>query len=111
MSNQEAWKKWYSNPANRKKHLKAVRKCDKLRIARNKKWIEDYKLERGCKVCGFKEHPSALDFHHRNPAQKSFEIGSFNRKGWSLKRIQEEIAKCDILCANHHRMKHHGAMV
>ena|SRR5208337_3207565 len=111
MYDKNAWTKWYSNPENRAKHRKAVHRCDKIRVIRNKKWLDQYKLERGCKVCGFKEHPSALDFHHRDPAQKSFEIGSLHRKGWSLKRIQEEVNKCDILCANHHRMKHYGAMV
>ena len=106
-----SWKEYYSDPVRKARHLVAVRKNDKKRAAAIKKWIREYKLEHGCKVCGFKEHPAALDFDHRDPKQKEFTIADFTRKGWSLERVKKEVAKCDVICANHHRIKHFGALV
>lgn len=105
------WKKYYSDPERKARHLASVRKTDKQRSIVNQRWVNEYKIAAGCKVCGFKEHPSALDFDHRNPAEKKFNIAEHSNQGWSLKTIKEEAAKCDVLCANHHRMKHAGALV
>ena len=58
----------------------------------------------GCIKCGEK-HPSCLDFHHRGGKKDKLGNISETRK-FAVKRILEEIAKCDVLCANCHR-KHH----
>ena len=111
MFNQKEYqKKWYAIPENRQAHCKAVRKAEKERAKKVKQWVNDYKLKTGCKVCGFRKHPSALDFDHRDAKHKLFNIASAVHRG-SLKRIQDEVLKCDVLCANHHRMRHFGAMV
>lgn len=57
----------------------------------------------GCRVCGYNEHPAALDFDHRDPAAKSFGIGHATSRTWES--VLFEIAKCDLLCANCHRVK------
>lgn len=58
----------------------------------------------GCSRCSEK-HPACLDFHHRDGKKdKLGNIGEIRR--FSYRRILEEIAKCDVLCANCHR-KHH----
>jgi hypothetical protein len=61
-------------------------------------------VEKGgkCQVCGYDKCPTALEFHHLNPEEKSFSIGG-NAKFKRWKQIQEEIKKCDLLCANCHR--------
>ena len=46
-----------------------------------------------------------LDFHHKNPAEKEFTIGLFKRG--NLNKIQREIDKCVVLCANCHREFHY----
>lgn len=93
-------KKWYEK--NRLKHQEYKLK---LRI-RNDKFIEDYKLSAGCKVCGFKEHPEALDLHHRDASKKEFSLSRGSNSTYSLETLQTEINKCDVLCANHHRIHH-----
>lgn len=99
------WKKYYSDPVRKARHLKAVRKNDKKRMDALRAWAIVYKLEHGCRVCGFKDHHAALDFAHRDRATKEFDIGDALRRGWSLAKVQKEAAKCDVLCANHHRIE------
>ena len=43
------------------------------------------------------------DFHHRDPSQKDFSI-SKNAK--SFEKCKQELDKCDLLCANCHRLRH-----
>ena len=56
--------------------------------------------------CGFK-HPAAIDFHHRDPKEKEFTVSQMLRRGKTEKQMLKEIAKCDTLCANCHRIHHH----
>jgi hypothetical protein len=66
--------------------------------------IREIKLQKGCVKCGYKEHYAALDFHHRNPKTKSFNISEKKTVGKNI--LLKEIEKCDILCVNcHRRMK------
>lgn len=58
----------------------------------------------GCIKCG-ETHPACLDFHHRDPSEKEGHIGEFRKFG--MKRLLAEIAKCDVLCANCHRIFHY----
>lgn len=37
----------------------------RILILQKRKWVEDYKIEKGCCKCGIK-HPAVLDLHHRN---------------------------------------------
>jgi hypothetical protein len=46
-----------------------------------------------------------MDFDHREPAQKSFRLTSGTGMLTSPERLAEEIAKCDVICANCHRIR------
>ena len=55
-----------------------------------------------CKRCG-KNYPDfVMDFHHRDPSTKTWAIG--RSKLVSKKRLLAEIKKCDVYCANCHRI-------
>jgi hypothetical protein len=58
-----------------------------------------------CERCGYNRCIDALEFHHADPTQKDFNISS---KGYtrSWKRVQAELDKCVMLCANCHRETH-----
>ena len=59
--------------------------------------------ESSCKDCGSKD-PRVLEFDHLG--DKSFNVSravSGSTRSWKL--IQEEINKCDIVCANCHRIR------
>ncbi len=57
-----------------------------------------------CVDCGIQTLPAVYDFHHRNPDEKSFDIAT--RRNWSFERLVAELDKCDLLCANCHRIRH-----
>lgn len=59
-----------------------------------------------CARCG-EADPIVLDFHHRDPALKSFALTGSLCYSRSRGAILNEIAKCDVLCANCHRREHH----
>ena len=62
-----------------------------------------------CAACGFDAYVGALQFHHRDPATKAFEV---SRQGItrSLKRLRLEAQKCVLLCANCHAMVEAGLL-
>lgn len=83
-----------------KDHKKAMRESK----ARKRATFLAYKLTLSCIYCG-EAHPTCLDFHHRNPAEKVETVSNiFNTRG--LKALWDEIAKCDVICANCHRKLH-----
>lgn len=57
-----------------------------------------------CADCGF-ANPKALEFDHLG--DKEFDISDAVRRGLSWSRIESEIAKCDVVCANCHRIRTH----
>jgi len=76
------------------------------RIQTLSEYVERRKAEIGCKYCP-EDHPGCLDFHHRDPSEKTLDVSRIVRdRGWSIGRIEIEIAKCDVVCANCHRKLH-----
>jgi hypothetical protein len=72
---------------------------------RTKQKLIEYKGG-GCQKCGYnKDCPSAYDFHHRNPSEKSFGIGA---KGITrnFEDLKKEVDKCDLLCCRCHAELH-----
>lgn len=63
------------------------------------------KLERGCIVCGYNEHPAALQFDHLDPETKNFTIANVISGGMCISTLLEEIEKCEVVCANHHAVR------
>lgn len=98
-------KEWRSRPGNQERQNKSSKLSFEKARAKAQQFIDNYKLEKGCKVCGYKTHPEALDLDHRNPEEKKFVV---SRKvgNLSLEKLKEEIEKCDVLCANCHRIRH-----
>jgi hypothetical protein len=90
---------WYSR--NRGKAIAKV----KARKREVWDWFREYKKTLVCFRCG-QDHPATLDFHHRDPSKKDFLPSRACSVGMSKQRILEEIAKCDVLCANCHRILH-----
>lgn len=63
-----------------------------------------------CSSCGYKDNISALDFHHKNPRNKSFSLDLRQLSNTKESTLLLELNKCEILCANCHREKHYPEM-
>jgi len=72
--------------------------------------LEALKTKLVCTRCP-ENHIACLDFHHLNPEDKDINVSQAVSAGWSFERIQQEIAKCEVLCANCHRKLHHEMRV
>ena len=59
-----------------------------------------------CQDCGGKFPPSVFEFHHRDPSKKDLTGNQIKRGAWDL--VRAELDKCDLLCANCHRIRHWG---
>lgn len=57
-----------------------------------------------CTDCFNYFHPCIMDFDHRDRSQKINKISQIVRSA-GMKRLQQEIDKCDVVCANCHRMR------
>jgi len=61
-----------------------------------------------CQICGYDKSIEALTFHHIDPKQKKFALGTSNTMSWE--RVSEEIKKCVLLCFNCH-IEYHAGLV
>lgn len=60
-----------------------------------------------CARCGYAEHPAALDFDHLDPSRKTSQIGRMIGANAPDAAIIAELAACQLLCANCHRIRTH----
>lgn len=91
------WQKKAAEYIPKKRERKALVRAD----------IREIKSLLVCELCG-ENTIECLDFHHRDPDQKERSIANAANRGWSVERIQKEMAKCSVLCANCHRKLHAG---
>lgn len=86
--------------ANRHSPEQEARRRARIRAA-----VNNYKLEKGCADCGYRKHPAALDFDHLPSYPKVGDIATMAWKGRAWSEILTEIEKCDVVCANCHRIR------
>lgn len=60
-----------------------------------------------CEMCGYNRCYAALDFHHRDPSQKDFGISKAKLTSF-CEKVERELDKCMLVCANCHRELHVG---
>lgn len=75
----------------------------KRRAAEQRIWIWTYLLNNPCVDCG-ESDPIVLEFDHVR-GEKSANVSSLIGGSYSLSKIQQEVSKCDVRCANCHRRK------
>ena len=69
-----------------------------------KRWALEYKGSK-CEICGYNKCSAALDFHHKDPKEKDFNLSDGNLiLDWC--EIKKELDKCSLVCANCHREIH-----
>ncbi len=112
--NSEKAAKWNrENPerheASRKKHAEVNREKTNAR-QRDRYQICKFEADRikeasGCIKCGMGD-VRCLDFHHLEPGTKAWTIGKWQHSCTTPQAIRDEAAKCEVLCANCHRILH-----
>ena len=58
---------------------------------------------RPCCDCGNLYSPEVMDFDHRTGVEKKFRLANAGSK--NPEDVKQEIAKCDVVCANCHRVR------
>ena len=68
-----------------------------------RQYLMDWKESTPCADCGERFPYYVMDFDHRDPSEKSFNISNWSNTTGSLETLKKEISKCDVVCANCHR--------
>jgi transposase len=87
-------------------------RCNTEAVSERRRRVKEILVEEAggcCVACGFDAYAGALQFHHRDPATKAFEV---SRQGItrSLDKLRLEARKCVLLCANCHAMVEGGVL-
>lgn len=73
--------------------------------AKKRAAVTALKVAAGCADCG-EAHPACLEYHHRDPSEKVIEVVKLVDQNTKWNKLEAEIAKCIVLCANCHRKRH-----
>lgn len=97
------------NVACKKSNMGDCRKKNISDINRLKRYaVRDYilskKIDKSCLDCGTPYPWFILDFDHVRGIKRG-NLSLAPSKHWSLAAIDEEIAKCDLICSNCHRIR------
>ena len=88
---------------SKKDHYRHVQ-SERERANRNN--FQEWKKTQRCILCDETE-TICLDLHHLDPLDKDATLSNVVRN-WSWKRLNNEISKCVVVCANCHRKIHAG---
>lgn len=76
---------------------------NKANAIRNRRWLHEYLKTKSCEWegCGIND-PDMLVLDHLIPSEKRDAVTRLAHQTFSLETIRAEVAKCRVLCANHH---------
>jgi hypothetical protein len=90
---------------------RAPRQAPSVRKEDRKQWLINQKVARiACMDCDKKverNNTFVFDFDHRNPDHKTKAI-SQRLHQWTIEQLLFEMNKCDLVCANCHRVRTHA---
>ena len=93
--------------SDRVEHRRQRRRAKSYRSQKKRRREKEAELVQAsgarCANCGYAGAAAALDFHHRDARTKEFSISKFSG---SWEQLVAESKKCDMLCANCHRLCH-----
>lgn len=96
------------NKNNLKQHYQDNKTYYSLKNKKNKGLIRNYinskKIK--CNYC-IETHIACLEFHHLNKKNKAINISEIQVRMWAIKKIDQELNKCIVICSNCHRKLHY----
>lgn len=87
-----------------RRNIAKYKERSKKRMAARMQIMQQLK-DKPCMDCGVKYPYYVMDFDHRDPKTKKFNLSLVGQR--SMKSVLEEIAKCDLVCSNCHRARTH----
>jgi hypothetical protein len=90
---QREWASRNKETVSRNSHASRRRKADRVSEFKNKP----------CADCGVSYPPYVMDLDHIPGSNKITNVAELVGTGASWKRIELELAKCEVVCANCHR--------
>lgn len=88
--------------SNCKSYKDRAYKNNKTYRKRNKKYIDELKSV-PCMDCGNSYDPVCMDFDHLRDKIKN--VANLAKDSFSLASLNKEIDKCEVVCANCHRLR------
>ena len=77
---------------------------NKAAAHRNRLWFYEYMKPKKCEWEGCTvDDADMLVLDHLNPAEKRLEVSIMVQCSYGLESVKREVAKCRVLCANHHQ--------
>jgi hypothetical protein len=106
-----------NNPATRRvydkkyraEHPELYRGIRRAKQLKSKERVREFK-DRPCSDCKQRYPFYVMDFDHRPGVEKKFKIAAWlarNAAKTDLSEVLAEIKKCDVVCANCHRIRTH----
>jgi hypothetical protein len=83
------------------KDISSTERNNKRKVAKN----AELKLESGCNICGYNEHPAALSWHHTDGSEKIDSVNRMLARGAGDEKLDKEREKCIVICSNCHMSK------
>ena len=97
----EYMRKWYRK--NRALHLQRTTRVNRRAREAAKSYVDQAK-NRPCADCGGKFPPFVMDFDHVR-GEKVADMSRFRSGRLAQARLDAELAKCEVVCANCHRRR------
>lgn len=97
--NRQSSRDYYAR--NRERHVRVIVERTANRRAEAKAFLATYLRDHPCADCGVTDL-RVLDFDHRPGAHKRKDVMAMVKEGFSIAKLSEEIAKCDVRCRNCH---------
>ena len=81
----------------------SIKNAEKRQRVKRQKFIMNHLKENPCIDCGG-TNILTLEYDHRSPELKYDNIATLVARG-SIRKLKEELKKCDVVCANCHRIR------
>lgn len=91
--------------ANSAKYKKSSKNANPSLKRRNSIWVHAQKVGKPCTDCHRKFPAICMDFDHVDSRNKEYCVSVLVATCASIKRIMMEIAKCELVCSNCHRIR------
>jgi hypothetical protein len=97
--------RYKNDPVYRAKHKRYMADRTERRKKEIRAWIFQLKSSTPCADCKNKYPPVCMDFDHLPGTDKLNDVAQMTG-GWnSLEKVKQEVAKCELVCANCHRLR------